>query len=290
MEPLELNINRITKDYLEQFQILEKKCRGDISQTILPIIGLKEEMFKHLKVFILNYTFNNEGEEIRFFKEIKPRLFSKLIYYRKIYNIAALRPAGSKVAQKDYLTKELDKIQHFFESNIEFYKYYRSGYSHYDSHYFLRTRPPTVQLVDSECFCFEKDSKFSTCYDFLVAKILAHDMLTVYINDELEKLDKNEEDTGSDKVSAFPKIKHTWTGTKTELVELVYAICTKGSINHGNIDIKELADYFCVMFNTDAGDYYRIYLNIRNRKESRTLYLDSLRDNFNRKMDVDDNK
>jgi len=90
--------------------------------------------------------------------------------------------------------------------------------------------------------------------------------------------------------SKFPRIKHTWTGTKTELVELIYAIYAKGSINYGNIDIKELIDYFCNVFNTDAGEFYRIYLNIRNRKESRTLYLDSLRDSLNKKMDDDDNR
>jgi len=73
-------------------------------------------------------------------------------------------------------------------------------------------------------------------------------------------------------------------------VELIYAIHTKGSINNGNIDIKELIDYYCNVFNTDAGDYYRIYLNIRNRKDSRTIYLDALRNDFLKKMDADDNK
>ncbi len=38
--------------------------------------------------------------------------------------------------------------------------------------------------------------------------------------------------------SKFPRIKHTWTGTKTELVELIYAIYAKGSIDYGNIDIN----------------------------------------------------
>jgi hypothetical protein len=60
--------------------------------------------------------------------------------------------------------------------------------------------------------------------------------------------------------------------------------------DYGNIDIKELIDYFCNVFNTDAGEFYRIYLNIRNRKDSRTLYLDSLRDNLIKKMNDDDNR
>ena len=61
-------------------------------------------------------------------------------------------------------------------------------------------------------------------------------------------------------------------------------------LGNNDCDIKELIDYFCNVFNTDAGEFYRIYLNIRNRKESRTLYLDSLRDSLNKKMNDDDNR
>ena len=45
------------------------------------------DAFKHLKAFILAYDFHNEEEEILFFKEIKPRLCFRLIYYQIITNI-----------------------------------------------------------------------------------------------------------------------------------------------------------------------------------------------------------
>ncbi|MDR0683418.1 MAG: RteC domain-containing protein [Dysgonamonadaceae bacterium] len=37
-------------------------------------------------------------------------------------------------------------------------------------------------------------------------------------------------------------------------------------------------------------DIYRIYLNIRSRKDSRTLFLDSMTDALNHKMDEDDRR
>lgn len=60
------------------------------------------DAFKQLKTFILPYTFTSEEEEILFFKEIKPRLCFRLIYYRKVYNIEMNRPTGVEM-QREYL-------------------------------------------------------------------------------------------------------------------------------------------------------------------------------------------
>lgn len=52
------------------------------------------DAFQRLRDFITNYTFKSEAEEIEFFKVIKPRLYHRLIYYRKVYNIEMNRPVG----------------------------------------------------------------------------------------------------------------------------------------------------------------------------------------------------
>jgi hypothetical protein len=53
------------------------------------------EAFNQLKTFVLSYDFKDEDEEIFFFKDAKPKLCSRLIYYRKVYNIEMSRPAGT---------------------------------------------------------------------------------------------------------------------------------------------------------------------------------------------------
>ena len=50
--------------------------------------------FSQLRNFIVHYSFKDSAEEIYFFKNIKPRIFHKLLYYRKIYNIEMNRPLG----------------------------------------------------------------------------------------------------------------------------------------------------------------------------------------------------
>ena len=137
---MEATIKKISKGYLDKLQSIEHS-EGDILQIVPPLIKLSEEMFKEIKAFISGYTFKSEEEEIKFFKEIKPQLFSKLIFYQKIYKIEAMRPNGSDDVQKKYIEKELDRLKDFFDENLDFYKYYRSNGTHFDRICFMRNKP-----------------------------------------------------------------------------------------------------------------------------------------------------
>ncbi len=43
-----------------------------------------QRVIRNLKVFILDYSFRDQAEEIKFFKEIKPQFLSELIYYKEV--------------------------------------------------------------------------------------------------------------------------------------------------------------------------------------------------------------
>ena len=146
------------------------------------------EAFNRLKTFILSYAFNDEEEEIMFFKEIKPKLCYRLIYYRKVYNIEMNRPAGVE-KQKEYLCEKLDEINKYNSKRLDFIRYYRSGSTHLDSLYFLRGKTDPEQYL--ETFYYELDSNFSTNCDFKVAKIWANDLLSAYLMNEIELLNDN---------------------------------------------------------------------------------------------------
>lgn len=90
------------------------------------------DAFDQLKAFILSYNFQDEEEEILFFKEIKPRLCFRLIYYRKVYNIEMNRPTGIDM-QREYLCEILNDINKYNAKRLDFIRYYRSGSSHWDA-------------------------------------------------------------------------------------------------------------------------------------------------------------
>lgn len=82
----------------------------DIIIDVPPIITMFENGFAELKEIVSGYTFPSPKEEIHFFKETKPQLFSKLIYYHKIYQLELNRPIANYPTLKAYLNKELEPL------------------------------------------------------------------------------------------------------------------------------------------------------------------------------------
>jgi hypothetical protein len=87
----------------------------------------------------------------------------------------------------------------------------------------------------------------------------------------------------------LPKTRMTWTGSKIDLVELIYAWEEIGCFNHGNVNIKELVAYIEVIFNIDLGDYYGTFREMRNRV-NQTAFLDKLIKVLKDRMDEVDRK
>ena len=105
------------------------------------------------------------------------------------------------------------------------------------------------------------------------------------MHDELRHLELI---NNKEKISTIHKSKQTWTDPKTALIELIYAFHSHSSLNNGKADIKEIATNFEQIFNIDLGDYYKTYLEMKMRKNSRTKFLDSLRESLLKRMDDSD--
>lgn len=119
-------VDKLQKEVRKQIGQIEALDQNILKKS-LDASHVLGDAFDKLKEFITRYTFVDEAEEILFFKEIKPKIFCHLIYYRKVYNIEMHRPVASVEAQKEYLKKKLDGIQEFNDKILDFYRYYRSG-------------------------------------------------------------------------------------------------------------------------------------------------------------------
>ena len=241
-----------------------------------------DKMRKH----ILTHKFKNEEEEIVFFKTIKPQLFSKLIFQTKVLNIETKRPKGTDRTQKKHLLNELDNLHRFFDNNLDFYQYYRNGATYLDDKYFVRGKSDIRLSLDT--YFYISDKEFNTSHDFKVAKILANDLLEIYLKEQLTALDRKE--IVSAKNQSIPKVKLTWTDNKASLIELIYALHHQGSFNNRNTDIKDIVNYFEAVFNIDLGDVYRSWYSIRSRKLEQTIFLDNLKAILQKKIEQEQNK
>jgi len=277
---LKLQVTGMNKFYYETLQRIETAISELEIETDCPIQRIEAvvhhilECLSELKEYVLKRGFKNTDEEIRFFKYQKPVIVAKLIYYNAIYKIETKKPYGAKPIRK-YLKKELKKLKRFFDNNLDFYKYYRSNNSFLDEKYFVRGNHDIKLWLDT--YYFQSDQSFSTSHDYKVAKIIANDLIQVYIEDQLyNKFQKN-------KSKAQKKLK--WTGSKVALIELIYALHYQNVFDNGNNDIREVAQYFESAFGIDLGNFYQTYLELRNRKMNPTKFLDALREELIKKMD-----
>lgn len=273
---------QILKALEDQLNLLE--VEEDILIQSERGIKLSCQALKEIRQKVLTHTFGSAEEEILFFKEIKPRLYSKVIYYVKLFHIESRRPRGSNHSQIAYLNHQIDEVQLFFEENFEFYHYYRRNSCALDQQYFMRGNADFKLYLDN--FYSFIDESFCTSHDGLVATILAYDMLIVHLKSEINKL---EDQRGKEKgfTATFPNF--FWTANKVDLVELIYALNDHGAINHGRASIKELTALFEQLFHIDLGNFYHAFIEIRARKNGRSKFLDALKIALLKRMDEADN-
>jgi hypothetical protein len=234
------------------------------------------------KQFLKNKTISNETE-IDFFKNIKPKFASLYIYHNAIFKIETKMPHGGDRITKKYLNKELKKLKRYFDNNLDFYNYHRTGSTFLDYKYFIRGSHDVKLRLDS--FYFEADHNFSTTHDFKVAKILAHDLVQVYLETKILKMGKNNR---KEKSQHEPKGKMVWTGSKVSLTEIMYAFHTKGVFNNGAAELKDIASYFEEIFHIDLGQYRRTFLEIRERKSDKTKFINALVEELLKRMEETD--
>ncbi len=262
----------------EQLQFLSLEIE-DLTKRSEASINIVLNALTQLKTLVVKSKFT-QSEEIKFFKETKPQLLSKLVYHNKIYKIEMKRPQGGDKVLKKYYNNELDKLKRYFDNELEFYRYYRSNSSYLDHKYFVRNKHDIKLSLDT--FYFEADHRFTTTHDYKVAKIIANDLVQVYLEDELSNLERK---APNDKSQANHKLSQNWTGSKVALIELLYAFQSQGVFNNGKSELKDLAEFIETTFNIDLGQYHRTFLEIRIRQSGRTKFIDSLKETLIKRMD-----
>lgn len=236
-----------------------------------------------IRKIIIKNGFQNQEEEIDFFKHTKPKIYGMYLYYLKLFHIESHRSKASKKYQVKHLNQILKELHQFLDNNMQFCQYYWNNKTYMDHIYFVRDK--INYRIHFNNFCALNDYKFSTAQDSTVAAILAYEKLIKYIENEINILKFGVSLNDSLKKDQPFHSDLTWTGTQVSLVELIYALHSAGVINNGNTEIKEVAGVFERMFNVKLDEYYRTFSDIQMRKTSRTKFLDILREALIKRMD-----
>lgn len=264
-----------------ELQLRDAQSEGHPLRRTARCIEICKKITEELKTFIRENPFKDTREEIHFFKEEFPKFYSQYIYYTKIFIIETNRPAGSDKAQIKYLRSFLNRIKYFFDTNLDFYQYYRTGATHFDEAYFVRGRIDMHLLPDDLALAI--DTASCTIQSYKVAKLSANELLRIYINTSISDLERKDEAALN-----APKVSLKWTGPKVALIELIYALQGSGVFNNSTADIKSITGCFENLFDIELGNVYNVFQEMRLRKKNRSSFLDLLRERLIQRMDEAD--
>lgn len=251
-------------------------------------IKISRRYIQKLRVVVRENNFDSTQDEIDFFKIHKPYVYGRLKFFIKIHRYALEKPNGHTKRLRKHIEEQLINIEERRKSYLDFEKYYLQNQTTLDKYYFVRGKD-SLELI-SETSHYYTDPEFSTSHDNMVAQIIASELLINYYNSELSYLRRKELQPFNKNSPIKPIENLSWTANKTDLVELIYALQSSGAIQGGNVEIKLMATICEKIFSLDLGNFYRTYLEIRERKMDRTRFINHLKKNLEKRMDDDDLK
>ena len=256
---------------LENLPILEQSYRS---------IQLSRNLLSTFKRNILTNDFENVEKEIIFFKKIKQVPLVKLIYFSEIHSFEIQFPKADRAAQLKFVKKKIGKLNRFFLYNLDFGQYVKSGATHFDKAYYTREHLDIYHITTSK-FYFQ-DPDFCTPRDMLLGKFKAYISLINYMDQKKNSI-KNRVNGNSMNIKPTEKI--PWPFTNTDWVELLYSLSSAGMRKQKSLSIIKISKILQEVFDFTPKEIYKTFQDIKNRKNSRTLFLDQLTASLLSEMD-----
>lgn len=275
------SLNTIVSEILKMEENVSNETEHIIDEAYQMTLYLKE-LLHTAREHVLKEGFKNEAEEIEFFRDIKPQILGKLIYYNKIFRIETVCPVKNGKIYQKFFMGQLQQLKQEFKEHIcgsYFYRYYRSGRNDRDEEYFMRGK---INYRDGlKSYVFEIDHRFSTYYDSKAARIIANDLIYTYLISKI-----NPEESHNTSLHSAQSTKDIfWTDSKNALIELIYALHASGVVSHGKIGIRKITLVFQVLFRIQLGDIHHSFHRMKDRATNRTLFLDQLKSSLEQYMD-----
>jgi hypothetical protein len=132
------------------------------------------------------------------------------------------------------------------------------------------------------------DPEFFTSHDMQAADVISNDLLVSFYKKELLSLKNINNEIASNNFKNQKINELTWSASKTDLIELVYALKFSGALNGGMVQVKQIMEVLETLFDIDLGNYYKTYSEIKNRSKDRAKFLNKLSESLVARLEQDD--
>jgi hypothetical protein len=246
--------------------ILEIKNRGlSVIETATKKVEFCCDITAQLRKLYFLSPPDTPENQIHFFKHVKPKFFSRLFYQRHILKYYRSMPKGDIKAKKLHISAHLSDASSIISLQSDFHNYIALMLDDLDSMYFTN-RKYCPKLHGQ--FELPLDPDFSSPADETLSRLLAAEQYIDFLHREEQRLKNPSLDPSWEFMKSLE-----WQGTKTDLVELIYALHSSGTLKG---DLKDIISVMERSFNVDLGYFYRLYTDIK-LKRNPTSFIDSLK-------------
>jgi len=270
-------------DSIEYVQTRMKKLDRELSKfsilgenTLLMIESsffVVDKTVEEIKDWVKGSGFQSEKEEIQFFKLYMTELLSRSYFYSELFLIESNKPLEEEEKVFLFYQEQIEEIRRYFHRYVALNNYLVMGKTYLDRVYFLRASD--APLIYPDLVRHTLDSQFCTVYTLYFGRLKAMGRLMNFLLSKVGDVGKG---IGKQKEERNDASGLLWTGSKVELVELIYALKCTSVINHGSASVSDLASVLGTVFGKRLRGFYKTFEEIRSRKSNKTLFLDKCKD------------
>lgn len=267
-------IDRIIADYSAKLNEIDKSNLV-ASNKIIESVKLSILCLEELRLLLKKNDFTSVESEINFFKYQKPYVYGRAIYFSQLQKFQTDKPKSNIREQRNFIEAAIRKLEIKKYKQREFFRYCRNMEKRLDQFYFLRSKEQLEIYLDTARL--DDDRQFSTSHCKKAAEIIEYDLLTNFYDLELNNLLKLENNLTIKEVKPAVLNNLSWTGTKTDLIELIFALNESNALRNGKSELKKIVAVVELIFEIELGNIYKVFDQIRAREKDPTKFLDNLR-------------
>ncbi len=236
-------------------------------------IKLVKKAISGLKAELRRYPFVGREEEIFYFRDQAPIIYSQLFYFLKIRLLEGHRRNLSPGSFRRELEKEMSRIEDFYERHRQLLQSTCGDDDFWDGSLYTR-RGCGDWWAEEEGLYIDEDFTIG-CY--WVAKNKANEALQKWLLKQLGSAG----DAGGE-VAAVQSLR--WTAKQVDFYELLYGLHLVGCLNNGKATLKETMEGFAAFLGVPLGNFSVGLQEIARRKISPTKFLDLMLEKLKEKL------
>ncbi|SDE99826.1 RteC protein [Pricia antarctica] len=265
----------LLSDFEKRLKELQRAASSPLKEAMAGI-QICNTALSDFREAVAEHGFKNREAEIHFFKNVKSGPLRFLIYFTEVRSCEMKMPKWGLKSKLEFIEAEINRINSFFDHNLDFQLYMENGGSEKDEGYFTRKHLKDQPLTTS--YPYFRDPLFNTSHDELWAMVKGFGLYGNFLGKLKVQLTDTANQTPSSLETPHPPFRFTMPPTAA--MEFIYAFKELRAFNHGNFDIKPFTDYFCQVFGIEIKDPYGLFVQITNRKTKRAKYIQMLLDAF----------